>query len=80
MFEDTKTAILRALAGLRKGVPDDISPERWREVDDFLEDQLHTVWAAGYLSGVRWSEAAAAAVEAVEASMVEPGLVAGPPL
>ena len=45
VVSDARTAILRAVFAL---MPADVPPERWRDVGDVVDDQLHVAWAAGY--------------------------------
>ena len=45
VVSEARTAILRTFFAL---MPADIPPERWRDLGDAVDDQLHVAWAAGY--------------------------------
>lgn len=45
VVSDARTAILRAVFAMMQV---DVPKERWRDVGDVVDDQLHVAWAAGY--------------------------------
>ena len=75
VVSDARTAILRTVFAL---MPADVSPERWRDVGDVVDDQLHVAWAAGYHARA-YEEETTAGILAPEVPAIPGGVTAPVP-